>query len=244
MSVRTGLRGTLPYAVAIIGGFLIAYLIVAFVVFPSGVVTGDAKIPTVVGLLYDDASKRLAEVGFQAARGESRFHGGAPKESVLEQDPRAGTRDVEGATVTLIVSAGQQMVAVPAIVGLNQTDAQTTLEGAGFELGQVLEKPSKQPRGEVIESTPAAGAKAGIPSSVAIVVSAGSSVTLVPNVVGRTVADARRLLQDARLAPGGVNAVGGASAETGIVQTQSPPAGAQVAVGSRVALQVGAGRSR
>jgi serine/threonine-protein kinase len=121
---------------------------------------------------------------------------------------------------------------------MNQTDAQTALEGAGFELGQVVEKPSRQPRGEVIESNPKPGARAGIPSGVAIVVSAGSNVTLVPNVVGRTVADARQMLQDARLAPGSANA------ETGTVQSQSPAAGMQVAVGSRVALQVGAGRPR
>jgi beta-lactam-binding protein with PASTA domain len=112
MTVRTRLRGSLPYAVAIIGGFLVAYLIVAFLVFPSGVTSAEAKVPNVAGLLFDDAAKRLAEVGFKAARGEVRAHGGAPKETVLEQDPRAGVRDVEGATVTLVVSAGPD--AVPA----------------------------------------------------------------------------------------------------------------------------------
>jgi eukaryotic-like serine/threonine-protein kinase len=239
VSLRTGFRGSLPYAVAIIGGFLIAYLIVAFLVFPSGVIPGDAKVPNVAGLMFDDAAKRLAEVGFRAQRGETRFHGGAPKETVLEQDPRAGTRDVEGATVTLVVSAGQQMVSVPTIVGMSQGDAQAALEGAGFELGQVLQRPSNLPQGQVIESKPVPGAKAPIPSPVAIVVSAGSSVTLVPNLVGRSVAEARELLQRARLGVGSVSGPtsSGSSGET--VVAQSPPAGAQAAVNSRVAIQVG-----
>ena len=106
MSLRTNLRGSLPYAAAIIGGFLIAYLIVAFFVFPSGVVPGNARVPNVIGLMYNDAEKRLAEVGFKAERGEARFHPASPKETVLEQAPRAGTRDPEGTSVTLVVSAG------------------------------------------------------------------------------------------------------------------------------------------
>jgi eukaryotic-like serine/threonine-protein kinase len=173
MTVRTRLRGSLPYAVAIIGGFLIAYLVVAFVIFPSGVIPGNAKIPNVTGLTFDDAAKRLAEVGFKADRGESRFHAASPKEPVLEQSPLAGTRDVEGASVTLVTSAGPQMVSVPAIVGLSQSDAQAALEGAGFELGAVSQQPSTKPAGQVIASTPAPGTRAAIPSVVAVVLSAG-----------------------------------------------------------------------
>jgi eukaryotic-like serine/threonine-protein kinase len=173
VSTRTKFRGSLPYAIAIIGGFLIAYLIVAFVIFPSGVIPGDAKVPNVTGLMYEDAAKRLAEVGFKAQRGESRPHAASPKETVLEQDPRSGTRETEGAVVTLAVSAGQQIVAVPTLVGLSQADAQTALEASGFELGQVSEKASATPRGQVVESTPVAGTKAPIPSAVAIAISAG-----------------------------------------------------------------------
>ena len=175
MSVRTRLRSSLPYAVAIISGFLITYLIVAFVIFPSGVIPGNAKIPNVTGLTFDDASKRLAEVGFKAERGESRFHAASPKETVLEQTPPAGMRDAEGTTVTLATSAGPELVPVPAIVGLSQSDAQAALEGAGFELGAVSQKPSSAPAGQVIASTPAPGAKTAIPSSVAVVLSAGAN---------------------------------------------------------------------
>ena len=108
MSVRARLRSSLPYAVATIGGFLVAYLVVAFFVFPSGMISADAKVPNVTGLSFDDAAKRLARVGLKAQRGEERLHGGAPKGTVLEQDPRAGTRDVEGATVTLVVSSPEE----------------------------------------------------------------------------------------------------------------------------------------
>ncbi len=106
MSVLRRLRTSLPYAVAVIGGFLVAYLIVAFVVFPSGVIPGNARVPNVMGLNYRDATKRLAAVGFRAERGEQRPHQASPKGTVLEQDPRPGERDPDGTSVRLTVSAG------------------------------------------------------------------------------------------------------------------------------------------
>ena len=174
MSVRTRLRSSLPYAVAIIGGFLVAYLIVAFVIFPSGVIPGDAKVPNVAGLMLDDAAKQLAAVGFMAQRTEERFHGGAPKGTVLEQDPRPGTRDAEGTTVRLVVSAGQEVAKVPSIVGMTQSDAEAALEGAGFEVGAVAQAHSSAPAGQVVESKPAPGSRVSLPSSVSISVSDGT----------------------------------------------------------------------
>jgi beta-lactam-binding protein with PASTA domain len=105
MSVRTGLRRSLPYAATIISGFLIAYLIVAFVVFPSGVVPGNAKVPSVVGLLFDDAAKRLSAVGFRASRGDEQYRDATPVNTVLAQDPPAGSKEPEGSAVTLTVSS-------------------------------------------------------------------------------------------------------------------------------------------
>jgi serine/threonine-protein kinase len=98
------LRGSLPYAVAIIGGFLIAYLIVAFLIFPSGVIPGNAKVPNVTGLLFDDAAKRLSSVGFKASRGGEEFREATPVNTVLGQDPPAGMKEPEGSTVTLTVA--------------------------------------------------------------------------------------------------------------------------------------------
>src|SRR5689334_17726019 len=104
MSARTKLRGSLPYAVTIIGGFLLAYLIVAFLIFPSGVIPGNAKVPNVTGLLFDDAAKKLSSVGFKASRGGEEFREATPVNTVLAQDPPAGTKEPEGSTVNLTVS--------------------------------------------------------------------------------------------------------------------------------------------
>jgi beta-lactam-binding protein with PASTA domain len=98
------LRGSLPYAVAVIGGFLLAYLIVAFLIFPSGVIPGNAKVPNVTGLLFDDATKRLSAVGFKASRTGEEYREATPVNTVLGQDPPPGTKEPEGSTVGLTVA--------------------------------------------------------------------------------------------------------------------------------------------
>ena len=105
MSARARLRGSLPYLAAIVGGFLLAYLVVAFFVFPSGVITGSANVPNVVGLPFDSAATKLAAVGLTASRGASEARDATPAGTVLDQDPRAGAKEPQGTTVSLTVAA-------------------------------------------------------------------------------------------------------------------------------------------
>ncbi len=104
MSARMKIRGSLPYAAAIIAGFLVAYLVVAFLIFPSGVVPGNSRVPNVTGILFDDAAKRLAAVGLKASRGDEEYREATPVNTVLAQDPAPGSKEPEGTAVTLTVS--------------------------------------------------------------------------------------------------------------------------------------------
>ena len=239
MSFRVRLRRSLPYAIAIIGGFLLAYLVVAFFVFPSGVIPRDIKVPSVTGLPFDDAVRRLAERGLRGVKGEQRFHEASPKGTVLEQNPSSGARDVEGAQVTLTVSAGQQTARVPSVNGMSRADAERALEEAGFDIGGVTERPSATPAGQIIESTPRSGAEATIPSPVSLVVSAGPTVVLIPNVAGQSVSQARLAIENAGLLVSDVRTPNGEllSDSTAVVVATVPGSGAQVAAGSKVSIQ-------
>jgi beta-lactam-binding protein with PASTA domain len=239
MSFRVRVRRSLPYAIAIIGGFLLAYLVVAFFVFPSGVIPRDIRVPNVTGLSFDDAGRRLAERGLRGVKGEERFHGASPKGTVLEQNPSAGSRDVEGASITLVVSAGQQTAKVPSLNGMSRVDAERALEQAGFDVGEVAERPSNSPAGQVIESKPRGGSDATIPSPVALVVSAGPTVVLIPNVIGQSVAQARQLIENAGLMVSDIRTPNGdpLSDDNAVVVATVPAVGAQVPASSKVSIQ-------
>jgi eukaryotic-like serine/threonine-protein kinase len=226
VSWRGAVRRFVPYVVAMAGGFMLAYLVVAFLIFPSGVVPRDEEVPSVVGLMYDDAEQELIRKGFKPERGETRFHGTAPRMTVLEQNPPAGSRELVGARVTL---------AIPTVIGMTREQAEVVLETAGFSVGEVIEQASQQPRGEVIETRPAAGSQAPMPTPVTLVLSGGPSVLRVPDLVGRSVGEARRLLEQIGLGVGDVTSVGSGGS---VVVGHSPEAGASVAAGSRVNLRV------
>jgi eukaryotic-like serine/threonine-protein kinase len=239
VSLRVRVRRSLPYAIAIIGGFLLAYLIVAFFVFPSGVIPKDIRVPNVTGLAFDDAVRRLAERGLRGMKGEERFHAASPKGTVLEQIPAAGSRDVEGAQISLVVSAGQQTAKIPSVSGLSRADAERTLTDAGFDVGDVSERPSNSPAGQVIESNPRSGSETTIPSAVSLIISAGPTVVLVPNVVGQPISQARRIIENAGLLISEVRSPTGdaVSDSTAVVIATTPAAGAQVGASTKVAIQ-------
>jgi beta-lactam-binding protein with PASTA domain len=194
MSWRSRVRTSLVYLVSIVAGFALAYLVVAFVVFPAGVIPRDVKVPNVTGLMFDEAAQRLAQAGFTAEQGEQRYNNSAPKMTVLDQNPPPGAHEGIGNTITLNVSGGQRMVSVPIVTGMTQADAQATLEKAGFDVGDVTEQQSNGPRGTVIATHPAAGSQAGVPSSVGLVMSSGAASIMMPDLMGRDIVDARQLL--------------------------------------------------
>lgn len=242
MSWRGGLRGFIPYVVALASGFLLAYLLVAFFVFPAGVIPQDVRVPNVIGLSYTDASKQLQQTGFTAQRGEQRFHNAAPRGTVVEQTPAPGTTEQSGTLVTLIVSAGERTAPVPGVIGMSREQAIMALEGAGFTLGMVTERPSNEPTGAVIDSRPRPGAQTRVPSPVALVLSMGPTIVIVPDVVGRPLDDAKLLLQQLGLVVGDVTWGSGGSAITdasAVVIFQTPPAGSQTVARSRINLTLG-----
>lgn len=243
MSLRGRLRRMMPYVVVPVGGFLLAYLIVAFLVFPAGVIPQDARIPNVIGLPYPDAARQLEQVGFGAERGEQRFHNAAPRGTVLDQDPVPGSSVTPGSRVTLIVSSGQRIGSIPGVIGMSREQALSALEVAGFDAGEVTQRPSNEPMGTVIDSRPRPGGQAPMPSAVALVLSEGPTTVLVPDVVGRPLDDAKLLLQQLGLTVGEVTWGGGGGAiadASAVVVAQSPPASSQVAMRSRVNLSIGA----
>ena len=242
MSWRGKLRRLLPYVVALVGGFLLAFLVVAFVVFPAGVIPQDVRVPNVIGLPYPEAARQLEQVGFSAERGEQRFHNAAPRGTVLDQDPVPGTSEGPGGKVTLVVSSGQKLAGIPGVIGMGREQALNALEVAGFDAGEITQRPSNEPLGTVIDSRPRPGTQAPMPSAVALVLSEGPTTVLVPDMIGRPLDDAKVLLQQLGLTVGDVQwGSGGASVAdaSAVVVAQSPPAGSQVAMRTRVNLSIG-----
>jgi eukaryotic-like serine/threonine-protein kinase len=238
MTWRTRFRSSLVYLVAILAGFSLAYLIVAFFIFPAGVIPRDVKVPNVTGLGFDEAAQRLAQAGFKAEQGEQRYNNTAPKMTVLEQTPPPGTREGIGGVITLVVSGGQRVVTIPTVTGMTRIEAQVLLEKEGFDVGEVAEAPSNAPRGTVIGTRPAAGSAVSVPSTVSIVLSSGAPAPSMPDLMGREIGAARQVLSQIGVRSVAIVREPGGPGTPGTVIGQTPVSGATVAPGMTVTLRV------
>jgi beta-lactam-binding protein with PASTA domain len=240
MSWRSRVRTSIVYLVSILAGFSIAWLIVAFFVFPTGVVPRDVKVPNVTGLMFDEAAQRLAQAGFKAEQGEQRYNNSAPKMTVLEQSPPPGSHEGIGSPITLVVSGGERIVAVPTVAGMTRIEAQVQLEQGGFDVGDVGEANSNAPRGMVIGTKPAAGAQVSVPSTVSLIVSRGpdASSAQMPSLMGREVSGARMVLSQLGVKDVQITWDPMATGPAGTVVSQSPVAGATILPGAGVQLRV------
>jgi serine/threonine-protein kinase len=235
---RATSRRLLPYALVAAGGFLVAYLIVAFVIFPPQIIPDDAKVPQVVGLLYDEAVTRLEAAGFKAKQGEERFVELAPKTTVLAQSPPPGATEPRGTEILLDVSAGQRQIQVPSVVGLAQAVAQDAIDKAGLEVGDVKEQESQSARGAVLSTDPAVGTLVAPSTRVDLVVSSGPPAVNAPDVVGQPYASARAMLEQVGLQVGDVTTDSLSTATPQTVISQTPAAGSRVAPGTKISLSI------
>jgi serine/threonine-protein kinase len=187
---------------------------------------------------FDDASAALEKAGFSTLKGQARFHKTTPEGIVLEQDPPAGSVQKRGAEVTLAVSAGQATATVPEVAGSTQQQAQIAIENAGFTFGSVSQQTGDQPRGAVISSNPAAGTTLDLPATVSITISQGPSTIQIPDLTGRTLADARSTLEQLGLHLGATVRDTSSFMPENTVLSQAPSPGSTVSAGASVNLRV------
>jgi beta-lactam-binding protein with PASTA domain len=213
------------------------------------------EVPDLVGLPLAQAFRRVeaAELRPQARR----VFSPRPRGRVMRQQPAAGDEVERDSVVLLTVSRGPGRVAVPNIVGLNQTEAVARLEAAGLR-ANVARVPAADPTGTVVAQSPPSGRQVARGSGVRVNVSRGSSATTttttttttarpgttrsvetVPDVVGTLEGQAVRTVEAAGYRADTYPVA--SSDPRGTVVSQSPRGGASARTGSTVRLNVSLG---
>jgi beta-lactam-binding protein with PASTA domain/tRNA A-37 threonylcarbamoyl transferase component Bud32 len=140
-------------------------------------------VPTVNGKDRAKAQAILEDAGFEVA--VKSFSSDAPRGTVTEQDPTAGSRVDEGSTVTITVSLGPGTIVVPDVTGQRAKQARNTLEDKGFRVRED-QRPSNRVRaGLAIGTEPPAGTELERGSRVTLVISIGARLVQVPSVIGQ-----------------------------------------------------------
>ena len=196
----------------------------------------ELTVPNVVGQTQEVAITALQDRGFEVSP-TAVTNADVPRGRVASQNPRPDTTAEEGSTVRINVSSGPGEGAVPAVEGLTREEAETRIREAGFEPDATRVFSDDVDEGRVVEVSPAEGTSIELGSTVTLRVSRGPEPVQVPDVVGRSEADARSALEGAGLTVR-TEQQESETEDPGTVLEQNPAAGEEVERGSEVTLTV------
>ncbi|MET9984071.1 Stk1 family PASTA domain-containing Ser/Thr kinase [Streptomyces rochei] len=155
------------------------------------------KLPDVAGYRLDRARTVLKDEGLEPGMVTRAFSDEVPKGFVISTEPKTGTTVRAGSAVALVVSKGSP-IDVPDVTGDDLADARAELTEAGLKVKVAEEQVnSEYDKGQVARQTPDSGSRAAEGDTVTLAVSKGPEMIEVPDVVGDSVDDAKRTLEDA-----------------------------------------------
>ncbi|MFD5572466.1 Stk1 family PASTA domain-containing Ser/Thr kinase [Streptomyces cadmiisoli] len=155
------------------------------------------QVPDLAGRRLDEARQLLEDAGLEPGMVTREFSDEVTRGLVIASDPGTGTTARAGTAVALTVSKGSP-VDVPDVTGRDLDDAREKLEEEGLEVRIApQEVHSEFDAGQVARQSPAADSEVAEGDTVTLTVSKGPELVEVPDVVGDSVEDAQRELQEA-----------------------------------------------
>jgi serine/threonine-protein kinase len=192
------------------GGILLAvFILVNYVVLPLYVHhAGRVSVPSVVGMSKDSALMVIEQAGLRVVDAETRPDPTYPPGVVVQQNPVGNAVVKEGRRVYLTLSGGEVQVVVPSLRGRSLRDARFALERFGLKLGGIgYDTSDTFPENTIIAQSIAPDTRVARGSAVNIAVSQGRSAgdVHVPLVIGKTLGEATKLIEEAHLKVGTIS---------------------------------------
>ncbi len=192
----------------------------------------EVEMPRLVGRTTTQAGEIARQAGLVLDVSERAYSPTVASDIVLTQDQPPGKRVKQGRRVGVVVSLGPQLVAVPDLAQRTLQEAQLALDSARLRLAPLREAYDEVVKaGSVIRQNPPAGSSVPADSTVTLTVSRGPAQVEMPALVGRTLPDARRLLDERGLIVTHVRTVASSQVEPGLVMEQTPAPGTRVRPG-------------
>ena len=161
---------------------------------------------------------------------------------VTDTDPSIGSAVNKGDTVQLILSIGpaETVIEMPTLIGRTEEAAIKLLMDNELRVGEITKEYSNSvAAGLVISQTPTEGTEVSPDTAVSFVISKGKPK--VPNLYGKTLAEAERELSEAGLSVGSVSEQYSNSYAKGLVIGCEPGIGEEIAVGQKVSIIISLG---
>ncbi|MGI6735757.1 MAG: protein kinase domain-containing protein [Anaerovoracaceae bacterium] len=202
-----------------------------------------ARIPDLRGMTYSQAKKAASVDGFKLKKGEMVYNKKYEAGEITSQSPTPGTEAEDGTVIIVNICKGEEEGTVPKLVGLDKEKAVELIKELGFEVGPITERTTTDPAGLVLEQNPEPGQIVEPGSTISLIVSdgQGKAQTTVPDLLGKTKAQAIKALEAAGLSAGTVSRKYSSDYEKGQVMEQQYGEGTKLDEGSTVNFTVSRG---
>lgn len=199
-----------------------------------------SNLPPMVGRSADAVCLELQALGLICNR-VNQNHDQVPAGSVIATNPVEGALFSEGSSVALTVSTGPvKNITIPDVAGMSRAEAEQALKDVGFTTIAFAMRANNAPKDRVFGSSPAAGEALASNRPITILISSGTAAPTVPDLVGRTQAEAETMLAELGLQVQ-ITMVDLPAEDPGIgmVVGTDPNAGTEVEPGATVTISVG-----
>jgi serine/threonine-protein kinase len=223
-------------------GFIVVVLLMNFIVMPWYVRHDTlVKVPSVTGLNFENARKKLDEAGLEGVQGDIRYDPSKPIGTVIDQIPPSDQIVKDGRRIYLVISGGEQLYDVPNLVGRSLREAKFILAQRNLLSQEVEYKPSVQyPNGTVLSQLELAGSKVKKGTQIGLIVSTGmeSGDIKVPSLTGINVEEAKKLIIANKLSIGKITFQPTENVSLNAVIDQYPKANSMAKENQRIDLFV------
>ena len=160
---------------------------------------------------------------------------------ILRLEPSSGYIE-KGGKITVYVSSGPAYVTVPSLTNMTESQAKNRLEEANLSLGEVSTSYSNDiESGLVMSQSLAADSSVKAKSKVNITISLGRKSVTMPDLLGKTKAEAETILSNSELKLGTVTEKESDEYEKGQIISQSVSKGTEVFSGDTVDIVISSG---
>lgn len=173
---------------------LVSTLLIMNVTSPKEVV-----LPDITNMTEEEAKEALEKIKVKYNKVNEIYSPTVELGKVISQEPGANKKVKEKSSVDVVISKGTETTVVPKVVGMQYNEAVNLLQESKLEVEKIEESSKTVESGIVISQEIAANTTANAGDKIKIHVSTGIPKTKVPSVLGKSEADARSALSNAKL---------------------------------------------
>ncbi|MBR5995781.1 MAG: serine/threonine protein kinase [Eubacteriaceae bacterium] len=217
-------RERLKKSVIIASCVLLAVSLITLTVYTVKV-NSRVYVPTVTDMTQEEAKAAIEDAKLTYYVIQFKSSGQVEEGKIISQTPEAGSVVKKGTSVGVIVSSGPQVVRVPDVKGLYEAEAVSKLKKAGFSVSEIkYENNTEYKNGQVFDQSPGKDVLVEEGTEITLFVSLGKDSTTVPNLLGETLEEAKKLLSAAGLKLGGTDYEVSSKYAKGTIIKQTPSA--------------------